>query len=567
MPKVEQFGANKQNLSFAPGAQAPTRSLDKFAGAQLAKGVGDLGKAAAFIADDLTSTQAEDALVQFKRDTQSILHDPESGYLTTTGGKTAVDDAQNTSDAVEALRKSYTAGLSGAARDKFDRVAKGHVTGAMDKIMLHAAQGQHDYKIATNKALIVNTMEEGAVETDPIKRNDQMQLGLSHVRDGNEFNGLTGPAAQKNIDDYKSSFHSAVMTTMADTPGRASEALDYFKAHKGELNHDDKIKMRDMVQQAGLLEFTQGKTDEILSKYSDARAGLAAARKESNPEKRKALVASVRSRYDEKEVLKKRAESDHFDAMVEKASRGEVITAAERSGMSPGERSALDKTTARAVSGAPVITDQAVYGELVLMPTPELAKITPQEYFTKYHDKLSSTDYKSGLTSVKAARAALTNDKSSIHRVTLSFDAAFKNVAAQNGFINAKGTKSFSKDKFAQWARIKDAATSQISEFESRTGKKATSEDMKKIIQQLFNDEVFLNPGSFSFNKELPLAATSVDDRGKLFVKVGDREVKLDSVPMQDRAQIVDAYTRKLGREPTQQEIIEKWLQRKGELK
>jgi len=48
------------------------------------------------------------------------------------------------------------------------------------------------------------------------------------------------------------------------------------------------------------------------------------------------------------------------------------------------------------------------------------------------------------------------------------------------------------------------------------------------------------------------------------YVKVDGKEVRLSSVPFNDRVQITEAYRRQQGREPTQLEIVTTWLRHKG---
>jgi len=463
-------------------------------------------------------------------------------------------------DALLELRKSYSAGLSGAARDKFDRVAKNYTTGAMDKVTLHAAQGQHDFKVSTNKALMQSTLEDASNEDDPKKRAEQLQLGLSYVRDGNEMNGLTGPAAEQNLADYRSSFHSSVLTTMADDPrpGKAAEAKDYFNAHKSELTHDDKIKMRDMTKQVSLLETVQTKTDEILNKYHDARSGIAAARKEKDAETRKQLTAAVKARYDENEVLRKRELSHRFDGVVSKVMNHHKYTAADIAGFSPAQVTSLGKLETRLAKGEPVVNDPQVYTTLTSsissMSHNELSD-TADNFFALYGDNLDQTHYDRALNYVIAARDAVTKADKTSRSVTTA-TAVFKSIAQQN--------KISAKHDPKDWGRLHLASMEAIDDMKAVKGRNLSTAEMTDAIQNTFNDNAMTESKYFHITEKVNLNDGEEHDLSKVFVMVGTDRVYVDNLP-QDRLDLtIRSFYAVNGRAPSHQEIAEAYMKKWG---
>jgi len=488
MPKVEQYGANRQNLSFTPGAQAPMRSLDKFPGAQLAQGLSDVSKTLNHLQDDLSTTEAEDAIVQYKRSVQDFSTNPDTGYLNTQG-KDAVHGAKAASDALDEMQKAHAANLSGAASEKFLRVANNITTSTRGKYMAHAAQGQHDYKIATNKALQVSALETGAAETDPVKRNEQLQLGLSHVKDGNKFNKITGVLAQKNLDEYKSAFHQSVLHEMASQPGRAAEALDYFKAHKSELTPDAKIKMRELTKTAGLLDFTQSRTDEIITKYADARSGLAAARKENDPEKRKALVASVKARYAENEALKKLDVSNRTNDLLNRIEQdGYTATATDLHDLPAANRNAIAGAEKRSQTGEPVTNDEEAYFNLIdslRSMNQKQANEALQNLHVNYSDKLDRPHLEAAHRMLSANVARF--DKPT--PVQKSLWAAGSEITHRIAILPNKVGKTKASVMYTKAMEAVQIAT-------DAKGKPLTGAEQTDIINRALND-VVLKPGFF----------------------------------------------------------------------
>lgn len=451
-----------------------------------------------------------------------------------------------------------------AQRQAFDEIVAQRRTTFISRIMRHAATEQKKYNLSVQKGTIEVANNRLALSGgDPEVVADSVTAIKGAVMELGRLQGKAKDEIAADMVDALSPGHAAVISSAVDS-GRTNFAQQYLDAHNAELTPAARIQMTKLVEAGKVLGRAQDHADQIMgSGVSDADK-LAAARNISDPKLRDAVVARVKSRINETRALEAQLKADHYDRAAQLADQGHEIPASLRVGLSPSQLNALDKLHAKRVSGQPIQTDEVAYGEFSLMPIEQLAKMTPQQYHEKYRALFDDSHYEGGLNLIRAARATVAKEgQRDSHRAILSFDAAFKTVAAEAGIIKSGGVKELGDDDYKAWARMRQEAARRVNELESNTGKKATSDEMLKISRQVLADKVYLD--QFGTDPQVPVSGVSADDLSDAYVKVGGEEVRLSNIPFKDRMLITEGFRLIQGREPTQQEIAAIWVQHKGQ--
>jgi len=452
---------------------------------------------------------------------------------------------------------------NGAQKQAFEEATAQRRVTFTSRIMRHASTEQKQYNLSVQQGTIDVANNRLALSGgDPEVVDDSVNAIRGAVLELGRLQGKAREEIAADMVDALSPGHAAVISSAVDS-GRTNFAEQYLSTHSEELTSAARIQMVKLVKTGELIGKAQDHADSIMASGVTDAEKIAAARKITDPKLRDAAVTRVKARINETHALDSQLKADRYDQAAQLADQGHEVPASLRIGLSPSQMNTLDKLYAKRVAGEPIQTDEVTYGEFSLMPTDQLAKITPQQYHERYRAAFDDSHYEGGLSLIRAARATVAKEgQRDTHRSILSFDAAFKTVAAEAGVIGTGGIKKMSGDDFKSWGRMRQEASRRVNELESSTGKKVTSEEMLKISRQVLADKVYLD--QFGTDPQVPISGVAADELSDAYVVVDGKEVRLSSVPFNDRAQITEAFRRQQGREPTQLEIATAWRRHKG---
>ena len=96
-----------------------------------------------------------------------------------------------------------------------------------------------------------------------------------------------------------------------------------------------------------------------------------------------------------------------------------------------------------------------------------------------------------------------------------------------------------------------------INQWEASNGKKASPEILRTLLDQEKLNIVRYD--EFGRDEDRPLVTLTPEQQAKAYVVVGNEEIKLSSIPLRIRAQIVEALQAK-GRAVTEEAIVRLWI-------
>jgi hypothetical protein len=135
-----------------------------------------------------------------------------------------------------------------------------------------------------------------------------------------------------------------------------------------------------------------------------------------------------------------------------------------------------------------------------------------------------------------------------------------KDSAVRMGILPASGKPGDSQTK--SFNEFQGAIDQRISSFESSTlqGKrKASQEELKKILQEVEMDKVYKSRSIIWDKADVPIATMKADELQNAYVMVGEEKVPIASIPAAQRVQIIPAL-KSAGYPITEKNIASFWV-------
>jgi len=424
------------------------------------------GAAAQFQKDkaDADTSRAEEALVNFEREKNTLLFDPTTGYYNTQG-KTAMDGAEDIDLQIQKMAKGYGKDLSPEGQKMFNRAAMARITKDQLGIMRHASKGKQAWDAANYDAERQNALENAALNfnsTDILR--DQLASGKAAVVDYNRTLGITGerPLAEA-IQTFESNFNTVAIKaaiTQKDF-ARADELLNGTDKTDGVfLEGDDKAELT-----AKLKEGTdKAKALVAIDALAGTGASLSEQLKEAGKIKDKEIKAKVLRGVNDRWVMDKRAtEADQeatFEGLatqVEAGTSPDQLDSEERASLKSGHRTQLDALWKGKVEGKE-IPDNDIGRHNFNKATPaELKDMTPADARTKYFGGKTSTA--DGKAIAKRLKEVSDGVSSPAEKASKSIDAMATDLT--NTLFGSTGPKKGSK----VWPEYDALRTSMVKAF------------------------------------------------------------------------------------------------------
>jgi hypothetical protein len=205
--------------------------------------------------------------------------------------------------------------------------------------------------------------------------------------------------------------------------------------------------------------------------------------------------------------------------------------------------------------GNKVETDPATWAD-VMTNMSDLKTMTPTDIYNKYSLKVSEPD----LNKLYSINNAMNGSKDEQHLSIMSNAEMVKDSAVRMGILPASGKPGDSQTK--SFNEFQGAIDQRISSYESSTlqGKrKASQEELKKILQEVEMDKVYKSRSIMWDKADVPIVTMKADELQNAYVMVGEEKIPIASIPAAQRVQIIPAL-KSAGYPITEKNIASFWV-------
>lgn len=529
MPKIAQYGDAQVRTQVVsqPQMSAAAGSAVFQANIQAAQGLAKLASEGVNMMQRIDTTSAEEALVEFEREKNKALFDPDNGYFNTQG-RNAYDNASTASETIAKLQEQYGAKLNQNAKAMFDKAASVHVSRAQGDIMRHASKGLQAWEVATIEAQVENTVENATLYwNQPDQLAVQNALGRQAILDAAEISGIGPEATAEKLQTYDSSFAKAAIAAATSKSATEGEAL-LAKMEK-RLEGPDVVKVKEAIAAKKQAEHTQyiasqaiAQGTRLVNTYDSRSQILEEANKISDDELRAKTVTEAMRQFDRK----KQAEAEEQAATFERAEThlfdggsAETFKAEDPEGwqrLSAKQKKALEK-------GESVTTDWTVYSDLMMLPKEELAKVNPAEYI----DSLAPAQRTSLITAVKTAKGTSTTSEKVDNQVGRTRTA--QTSAAIEQILGKKAT--WNDDKRVKANAFYDLLDGEVKHREKLKGGNLSSQEFTDVLSELTR-EVTIKRSAFGVDFLAPDAEQDVTEIPPENLRVLSQFLRDNGVPV-----------------------------------
>lgn len=425
MPKVARYEQPRVQTEIVSQPKRSASLPQGSFGEGISQGAGDVATLGLQVADRISTVQAEDALVNFERDKNNAFYSAETGYFNTEG-RNAFDGAQDMTKSLEALKKQYGSSLDSMSKRKFDEVADKHIARGNVDIQRHAASGFRAWEVATAQSKVENSIENASLyHNDPDRLKVQRALGESYVISSAEMQGIGAEATNERVQTYNSAFaKSAILAALGESAETGKQSMeDYGDMLEG----PDKVKINKAIEtktkvekskaDSGMAVLTAG---NLVDKYETRADMMKEVDKIKDGELRKKTRMEVSAQLAQKDKAEKEFAKDSYHSAIDMVNKGVSATRIEAqdsavwNGMDATQRNNI-------LSGKHMVTDQALFNQLIALPNSEKAKMDANSFSSR----LKPSDLQKITKDFTAAKKGdtttrLTRLTKKISRITLS---------------------------------------------------------------------------------------------------------------------------------------------------
>lgn len=550
MPRVPQYEIGQVRATNLPSARVANQDVSSGL-TGLARGIGAAGGLVADIAqqeqEKADTAMLLDADRKLSEWETTRLYAPETGLLNRRG-----EDALGLPDEAmpefDKLVSDAELGMSDRVKMRFRQLAEGRRGDVQKQLFRHVSQQSDVILEARTKAYEATALtaiaahagdaERVAVETDRLWAAKMASLTRM---------GAPAEVIKAERQAMEQAVHGAVLDQFLSRSDYTG-AIQYFEQNREALGtrSDEYGKA---VQQAKLIVQETSESDRIIAGYGTGQAAIAEARKIDDP----ILRERVESRIDREAARRDRlvregekAVREQAWAKVEQAPAGtdlsSILTPQEFAALSemPGVLADMERRTTARLQGLETKTDPRTFDELqrMMYGKPDVfAAADLTQHFGKLDPQ--SRDY------FARAQASMRNPAKQAEAA--SEDRQLATYVWSPLGISASGQK----DAQARGEFFMAYEAEKRAFIDANAGREPNDVQRKEIMQRLM----------------LPMLQKDwlFDNEARAFqVKPGTETQYRADVPEADKAKIIDAYRRRVGRAPTELEIAELYMRRTG---
>lgn len=332
--------------------------------------------------------------------------------------------------------------------------------------------------------------------------------------------------------------HSSVINQMlANHMDQVAD--EYYKNNKDAILPDEKIKLEKAIEQAVLFGEGQRKADEIFSNYSKDRNEAFKQIKDNikDPELRKQTEDNLERMFIRQSLAKRADNQENYHLASQLVESNQVVPKNISSNLTAEQNAALERRLKQVNAGIQPNTDWATYYNLKTMASSQKNDFIG-ENLLEYRHVLADQEFKD---LVNLQRQLSKNDpiaQSSLNGYRTSTQVINDTLASAG--INVKSKKLEDQKRVAQFRREVDE---NVQILQDQTGKKAKSEDIQRIADNLLITAIAKRPGIMGiFDKEK-----------KAF------EIEYKDVPVSESS-LIQKELKKRGIVPTEKKIVDLYI-------
>lgn len=509
-------------------------NVDVSSGLQsLARGVGAVGEVVDAKVQRDAKTEADSADAEI---TGAWLEWDAKNRLTFTGER-AKEYEPAAADWWNKARETYGAKLSPMARAQIGTSLERKRSTAMASVMERAGAEQERH--STN---VYDAAQSREIELAADTGN--YAGGASNIRvKAAEFGAARGwkqDQVDAEIQRRVGALHLTAVEKLAATS--AEKATAYYEANKGEIPAAAQNKVEAVLKAEGDNQFaTRFAAQNAGLPLSEQTAKASAAVKD--PERLEKTLQQIRNTFALKQQAQREAEQGASDDAWQMVGQGRRVPEATLQRMNGRERVQLQdylrERAKQAASGTAVKTDWATYidarerlaaGQNVDL-RPLTTKIAPAQMEQLLDIKTKAT--------TPGKQDSLLTDEQRINQALVALGIDKKNDPASAAALAQEVDRR---------VRVESAA---------RGGKDLTADEKQKLIDSVVMDRVYVD--EWGRDPEKSVAMLTPEEMKDAYVRVNGKNIKVSTVPMSDRQNIIAAL-RAVGQVPTEQAIVNLYL-------
>lgn len=470
---------------------------------------------------------------------------------------------------MSALRGKNAAGSQQMIDDEWQ---KG--TAELDKMLVNREQrgmgleaSQSRYRTLFSQAQIHTAREMQAYNEESAKNhitlsqlnaaqnyNDPMAIAKSlsdqdkNLRELKESNGLDDAWLSVELDKAYSKTHADVIGAYLSRNDDIG-ADRYYRANKDEITNPDIRKKVDSMLEDGSY---RGKSQRAVDGYLSQNLTMTEAREKAkeqyanDPKLREVVEARIKDEYAVREQAERVSGEIKVRGLLNEVDKTLALPTPEKMyGLSESQRAAVYRYTERARKGIEPVTDLSKYYDLKQMgANPETRDDFLKEDLYQHINDFSRADFKD-----------LVNFQTNLRNKDSKGEAEAKGVLTDSQIINSTlydmGIDPMKKNNRPKAAAFRRAVQNEALQYEERTGKKVSPQELQEISDRLAG-EVVTDKGFFW------------DTKKRLFeVEEGVLGVDLEDIPRAERVKIESALKR-AGVPVTDENVISVYQDRIG---
>lgn len=547
MPQVPLSRDTTVNPSALPGARVDsTEPLSAFGGGE---SLSKTNQAARDLTND-TGKEAQVFALQQQKDADEVR--VQEADLAASKAQTDLQvqlknmqgkDALGAPDVISKQWKDTTdkiySGLSTEnQRQAFNKIRSVRTADLYNTTQNHVAVESKKYDGELTDAYLKNAQNVAAtnfMDTSPDGQvNQSIFLQEQAIRKYGQRNGIPDELLKLKIDQAKSETHTSVIEQMLSNHAD-QVASDYYDQNKAAILPDAKVKVEKAIEAGVLLGDGQRQADQIFNKYATNRNAAFEYVKDhiKDPELRKTTETQLESMFTRQNMANRENNYKNYQLASKLVEQNQNPPGNLTSNLTAEQNAALQRRQKQVNAGVQPNTDWSTYYNLKSMAADKKNEFVNQNLL-EYRHVLADTEFKDlvGLQSQLKKNDTTAQNQLNGFRTT---NQVVEDTLSSAG-INVRSKSARDQAKVSNFKRMVDE---HIQVLQDQTQKKAKSEDVQKIADNLLINTVVKGGGWFGF-----------DAKKRVF------ELQYKDVPQTDRSAIISAL-KKRGKTPTEQSVLE----------
>ena len=437
-----------------------------------------------------------------------------------------------------------------------DPVAKAKLTASASKRYSELFNSVGDFSTqqllaheeSTYKSYVQNMRDDGVSNyADPEKLNGSLARQQAAIAAWAEHKGLSNEEMRAQLTEAESKTHLGVITRMVNED-KDMGAKQYLDKIKDKIAGPDKDAAMKLVETATLRGESQRKAGEIVGKATDMADAVERARQIQDPELQDETLTRVKKIYEDRKAAERNSVEDlHRRAadVIDRTGSIDSIPKEDWVRFSQSERAGLKSYAENRSKGTQPETSWPDYYELKTMAAGDKSKFNNVNLMT-YRGKMADAEFKELVGLQTGSRGGKPDEK--------LLDGYRTDSMIVNDSLKAAGyepnPKKGSRDAESV-AKFRATVDMQMRQMQERTGKKASNEDVQRIVDNLLV-EVVTKPGMIFDTKKRAFeldpgegGAVKIDDVPKIERRMIEDALRRRNKPITESA-ILELYTRKL---------------------